>query len=350
MAVKVRDTLEKLGYDVSYDPDSGGVVVSNGGKSVNLGSDGFTLKNDGRYYAQSANDVYSALAKNGLGAGKGFKGVRNYLGGTDYVGYNDKTGQMTLNGKAYNLDGENLVKIGDKIYGKTSYLNSIRSPKYENNYESTEQNALDRLSTRKYEGYDPERDTNYQNAFDDFMKSAKADMGSRGLISDSLASYYASQGAKRLMPEFENAHYKRYLDENSRLRDVIDAARELSESDVYGFRANTDAEKLNAQNHAEYISQAQEKDAESLQAAINRTKALGYVTEGDSKILGVPAGTPSYEAQNAAQNRQAQRELKEIEEQGKYTDYELWQKKQDRELADSITLAEKQALFRYLYK
>lgn len=350
MAVKVRDTLEKLGYKVSYDPQSGGVVVSNGDKSTNLGSDGFTLKNDGRYYAETENDVYSALAKNGLGAGKGFKGARNYLGDTDYVGYNDKTGQMTLNGKAYNLDGENLVKIGDKIYGKTSYLDAIRSPKYENSYESTEKNALKRLEGRRYEGYDPERDENYQAAFADFMKSAKADMGSRGLISDSLASYYASQGAKRLMPEFENAHYKRYLDENSRLKDVIDSARELSEADVYGFRANTDADRLNAENYAESQAKLREESADSFQAALDRVKALGYVTEGDSKILGVPAGTPSYEAVNASQNRQTQKELKEIEEQGKLIDYEIWQKKQDRELADSITLAEKQALFKYLYK
>ena len=350
MAVKVRDTLEKIGYDVSYDPKSGGVLVSVGGKTTNIGSDGFTLADDGRYYADSEEDVYSALSKNGLGAGNGWTGARNYLGTSEYVGYNPQTGQMNVNGKAFNVDGTNLVKIGDTVYGRKGYLDSIRSDKYENPNRQTEERALKQLLSRSYQGYDPSEDENYQMAQKDYMTSAKADMGKRGLISDSLASYYAAQGAKKLMPEFAKADYQRYLDENERLKDVISSSKSLTERDISAYRANSAQDSENAEN----ADREREALSDEIKNALDRVKAFGYVTAQDAAVLGVPEGTPSYQVTELEKKHENSKELRSLDnyydaiKAGR--DYGIWKEKNNAELEGKITLAEKTALFKYLYK
>ena len=128
MAVQVRKILENLGHRVGYDPESGGVLVRGGdGKDINIGSEGFTLRDDGRYYADSEKSVYDALQKNGVAAGDGWSAVRNSLGKTENIGYNSKTGQLTVNGRDYNVDGQSLVKIGDTVYGRDSFLKGLKS-------------------------------------------------------------------------------------------------------------------------------------------------------------------------------------------------------------------------------
>lgn len=241
MAIGVRDYLENLGHTVGYDKKTGDVLVKNEkGKMTSIGSDGFTLKDDGRYYAENESDILNALSKNNISAKIGFSPVRSALSPANTVGYNEKTGQVYINGRDYNVDGKNLIKIGDKVYGENNFLSSLEKKEYENKYSDMQENTLNKLLNSKYEGYNPAEDENFIAAFDAFMQGAKEDMGERGIISDSLITHYASQGAESLMPKYAALDYERFLNEQDNLKDSLDIMDRLNENDRQAYKTNAD--------------------------------------------------------------------------------------------------------------
>lgn len=244
MPVSVRDTLEKLGLEVSYDEKTGGVLVKNKkGENVNIGSEGFELSQDGRYYADNAENIYSALLKNNLSPGPGWKAARNYLSPTEYVGYDEGTKQIHINGKSYNIDNENLVNIGGTVYGRKDFLDSLKTPpKKESGYKDLEEKVLRALFGSSYGGWDARRDAAYQNALGDYIKNAKSDMGERGLVSDSLAAHYAAQGARELSGAFAAADYEKYAGEKKAMLEFLGEIGELKKAETQDFEAKQRAE------------------------------------------------------------------------------------------------------------
>ena len=304
MAVSVRETLERLGHTVGYDSETGGVTVKDkNGKTVNLGSEGFTLGNDNRYYTGSANDIYSLLAKNGLATGKGWSAVRNTLSPTESVGYDKKTGQLAVNGKTYNVDGENLVNIGGIIYGKSDYVNSLKKEEYENSYEKLEREVLSKLMNNKYKGYDPAKDEDYQRAYSDYVKNAKADMGSRGITSDSLISHYASEGAAKLLPQYAKADYEKYKDENEKLRTTLYAMKNLDENERNAFKTREESDYKAAELETKREKNVLSEIKNDLNMAVKRSELSGFVSARDASLLGVPEGTLTESAKEKIDNR-----------------------------------------------
>lgn len=291
MSISVRDTLENLGYNVSYDNKSGGVLIKGtNGKDTNIGNEGFKLSDDGRYYTDDINNVYGALAKNNLSTGQGWQGARNYLSASDYIGFNDKTKQLSVNGKDYNIDNKNLVNIGGIVYGKKDYLDSLKSQKTENSYDDLENKVFKSILNSSYKGWNAKNDTSYKNALSDYLKTAKSDMGSRGLISDSLVSHYASQGAAALAPKFAQNDYEKYnKDENTKIN-LLDKIDKLRNTEISG----KEAEEKSQNNKNEFSLSKEKSDTTNnyskVKMAIERAKALGYVSEQDALILGVDKG------------------------------------------------------------
>ena len=317
MAVSVRETLERLGHTVGYDSKTGGVTVKDkNGKTVNLGSAGFTLGDDNRYYADSAKDIYSLLSKNGLAAGKGWSAVRNTLSPTESVGYNSKTGQLAVNGKTYNVDGENLVNIGGVIYGRSNYVDSLKKERYENEYGDLERKVLKKLLNNEYEGYDPAKDEDYQRAYSDYLKNAKADMGARGITSDSLISHYASEGAAKLMPEFKKADYEKYKDENEKLRTTLYAMKNLDENARNAFKTREESDYKAAELEAKREKNMLDEITDDINMAVKRSKVTGIVNAHDAEVLGVTPGTLTESAKEKIENRA--HELEKMRLQNEY--------------------------------
>ena len=358
MAVPVRQTLERLGHTVGYDSKTGGVTVQDKyGNTVNIGSEGFTLGDDNRYYADSAKDIYSALAKNGLSTGSGWSAVRNTLSPTESVGYDSKTGQLAVNGKTYNVDGENLVNIGGVIYGKNNYVNSLKKEKYENNYEKLEREILEKLANNEYKGYDPASDEDYQRAFDDYLTKAKADMGARGITSDSLIAHYASEGAAKLMPQFAKADYEKYLDENDRLKSTLSAIKNLETSDRKAFETRQESDYKTAEFEANREKNMLDEIVNELNMAVKRAKLSGVVSESDAKVLGVEAGTLTAEEREKIENRlyeteklRLQKEL-EVKAYGEKSQKDLEREKEIARLQNdlNISLAQATSYYKAIY-
>jgi len=344
MGVGVREYLEKLGHKVGYDKNTGDVLVdSENGKMKSISSDRFTLKDDGRYYAESESDILDALKKNNISYVNGYSAVRNSLGKNNTVGYNNLTGQVNINGRDYNVDGVNFIRVGDEIFGKNDFMKNVEADKYENKFENYEKKIIDELLKDEYEGYDPSDDRNYQMAYKSFMNSAKADMGSRGLVSDSLASYYAAQGAEKLMPEYAKLHYEKYKDERKDKKDAVQTLLKMDENRMKAYQQNADdyhkalefSEKQRKNNtesedvnkklewekekNASQIKQEQEKtnmqfetereknkiqkNQNEIKAALERAELLGYVTKEDAEILNVPEGSKIFDAVEKEKDR-----------------------------------------------
>lgn len=309
MSVGVRDYLEKLGHKVGYDKKSGDVLVGNGYNMKSIGNEGFTLGNDGRYYAESENDILKALKKNNIDYTVGFSPVRNSLGKENTVGYNYNTGQISINGRDYNIDGKNLLRVGDEIYGSDSFLKDVQEEKFENKYDAQEKRIIDLLLKEEYEGYNPEDDESYMMAYDSFMKSAKADMGKRGMTSDSLAAYYASQGAEKLMPEYAKLHYEKYRDRREDLKDAVSTLIDMDESRRAEYKQNRD-DRMNAleyQNKRDNTNFERENNIKD--NALKKSELLGFVTKEDGELLNIPEGTKTYEAKENDENRDFEKQM-----------------------------------------
>ena len=301
MAVQVRKILENLGHRVGYDPESGGVLVRGGdGKDINIGSEGFTLRDDGRYYADSEKSVYDALQKNGVAAGDGWSAVRNSLGKSENIGYNGKTGQLTVNGRDYNVDGQSLVKIGDTVYGRDSFLKGLKSERCENDLEGLESCVLQKLLNREYGGYNPEGDENLKLAMQSYVKNAKADMGARGITSDSLISHYASEGAAKLIPKFAEEDYRRFTDENEKLESVLSALDKISDGRRSDFETNRKAENELAKLHAEREQRLLDERKNDFDEAAERSRITGNISEKDAYLLGESGETLEAREKRAA--------------------------------------------------
>ncbi len=240
--IGVRDYLEGLGHKVGYDRETGDVLVDNEkGKMKSIGSAGFTLKDDGKYYAENEEDILSALKKSGVSYKNGFLPLRNSLPKGNTVGYNDKTGQVYINGRDYNVDGNSLIKIGSEVFGSRDFINSVGEKEYENDFKAMEESIMRKLANEEYTGYNPARDKEYRAAHDAFMQSAKEDMGKRGLTSDSLIAHYAAQGAEKLLPIYAERDYEKFKDKKQNLKDSLSLLSELDKNAQSAFKANKSA-------------------------------------------------------------------------------------------------------------
>ena len=310
MAIGVRDYLENLGHTVGYDQKSGDVLVKNEkGKMTSIGNESFKLGSDNRYYAESESDILSALSKSGISPKIGFSPVRNTLSPENSISYNEKTGQLYVNGRDYNVDGKNLINIGGTVYGEDNFIKSLEKGEYENKYASLQDETLKKLLGSKYEGYNPKNDKNYQMAYKSFMQDAKADMGERGLISDSLSTYYAAQGAEKLMPEFAALDYERYLNEQENLKDALDILGTLDENSRQAY-------KDNAAIRLEESRLMHERDGDIAERIENENKALreeeNIKTEHQNKTELLEKEYQLKE-QNDARNFEYEKELKRLQ-------------------------------------
>lgn len=322
MGISVRDTLENLGFDVGYDSNTGGVLVKDkNGKDINIGNENFSLSDDGRYYTDDVKNVYNALGKNNLSIGKGWQAARNYLSPTEQVGFKDSTKQISINGKDYNVDNKSLANIGGVVYGRKDFLDSLKAQETDSSYDELEKKVIKSLFNSSYDGWDAKNDASYKSAMKDYTKSAAADMGARGIVSDSLMSHYASQGTGKLAPAFANADYERYKNERQTDLSLLEKLNSIKKTDTEAFLA-----KQNAENAKSEIALSKEKaDVENyytrVKTAIERVNTLGLVSKEDAHILGVDEGELTDKAKAMLQEKEL--EIEKYKEKAEI-DFNYW--------------------------
>lgn len=181
--------------------------------------------------------------------------------------------------------------------------------------------------------YDVENDPSYQAASRIVNKNAEMatqqaleEMNSRGILNSTITSDRASQiqqDAKghldSLIPELQANAFTRYQASVSGLYNLLNTLINMDANNrQMGFNEyNAGIQNLSnlAQLTQNQINSNREYDLETqklnlnrmqteIEAALNRSSQFGRVTTAtDAAILGVPVGTPTYEAEEAARER-----------------------------------------------
>lgn len=254
---------------------------------------------------------------------------------------------------------------GDQLQSILDRLNS-KGP-YESSYQALIDETLSKIMNRSAFSYDADSDMAYQG----FIQRAER-MGDKALA-DNLGQFASMTGGRlnswagtiatqskneflgqalEALPMFEDRAYQRYRDEGNDLYNLLGTLNDLDttgynrwrdtitdQQQMFGMVMQLDDREFRnfeymtnqkwQQYNAEYQSfnDSLVQKGKEIDQAYERTKILGYVSNEDSVILGVPAGTPSFQVQEReAQMKQwieqekirLENDFKKMEKQHRY--------------------------------
>lgn len=306
--VAVRDFLNQIGLDnskIGWDNKTNSVLYD--GKSI--------LKpanvQSGRSFA-SVDDIMKGLT--GAGVNTDLVGVRDYLGGQGIynVGWNQGSGGVTANGQEFLKPAfvQNGRSYADRSAVDQALQNAgINAPVQQQN------DLLRQLVERTSQpfAYNPETDPAYQAAVKQAQSGAKLasrgameDLNARGILNSSITADNVAQIQQdamgrvnaEILPQLMSQAYAREQQQTGNLFNLFGA---YSDIDQRNYQRWADGEARKIQQDQIRIANEQR----SLENAWNRTVSLGYVDNEASKVLGIPAGTPTFQAKNAADERKA---------------------------------------------
>ena len=181
---------------------------------------------------------------------------------------------------------------------------------YESDYQDEIDAALSKFTSRESFSYDPKTDESYQSflktvnknaetTFNDTIAGASVGTGGRPnswstTIASKAMGDILSSGASEMV-NFKQQAYNMYQQEGQLELEQLQA---LMGVDEVAYRRFVDSYNAEASRYNSILTQRQQ----TLSEAMNRTEMTGYVSNSDSLIIGVPAGTLSQEAQQRAWN------------------------------------------------
>lgn len=118
--------------------------------------------------------------------------------------------------------------------------------------------------------YNPETDVAYQEALKQQQRQITEEMAQRGILGSTIEQERLAQAGMSTAAQYEQAAYERYQNEQN-----LAFQREQ-------FQYEKDRQKLQDELNAKQ---------QEIENAWNRVSALGYVSNKDASILGIPAGT-----------------------------------------------------------
>lgn len=217
-------------------------------------------------------------------------------------------------------------------------LNKINNTQdYNSPYAAQLQNYLNQLQNRNFV-YNPATDVNFQNASKELSRNVMEGMNERGILNSTVTENQVQQGVKQLEGEFydkaqakfqqdtdnmykmasflqtlDSDAYNKYKDSTQKLYDMATFIGNLDQTNFEKYKETVDQYYKNK----EFEYQKEQDSIVNKRNAINdawaRVQELGYVDNQSSITLGVPVGTPSYEA--AKEKRQREYELADYEKQ-----------------------------------
>ncbi len=272
----------------------------------------------------------------------GFVPLRNTLQAEGvHVGYDATKDAPIINGKTLNKNDSRLMKVGDDYYMDAAYAKSFIPKAYKNPYKEDMDTVLSELYGMQF-SYNPNTDTGLQMAQKQAMLAAKQSANARGLLGGSTAETMRQRAAQELVPQYERLAYDRFLEERNAKLETLSVLEALSDN---AFREYTGKEELAQKTqglHMEAQSAADNQAALLKTEALEKEKmakdsenraftnqlqkvvAMGVVDEEAAEVLGVPAGTLTFDQLSLLKKLQAEEEALRLEEQAAA---EEWEKK-----------------------
>ncbi len=267
MAVKLRDWAAQQGVNVGYDEPTGRVTLAGpSGKSVNF--------------------LQGSPEAAGLGLA--------YSDGTHYL---DPTGTR--------LSGE--LGLGAATSVPKPSAMPVTEPTSRQTYQTGVNDILTQLRSKASPSQDITSSPYYQSSLkaaqqgaDTASRAALETMNQRGILNSTIAgdrvAQIQQQNMTQTIPALIEKAYKMQEGEFGNLLNMLNAYSGLEQQE---YTRNRQAEQDRIAAEDRKITQEQKKIAD----AWTRVKNIGYVDNLASIALGIPVGTPSYEAQKAVQDR-----------------------------------------------
>lgn len=301
--VGVRDYLGRLigAGNVGYDEKTKGVTATVGGKTYNLGNEGMTLGEDGRYYAQSEDYLKNLLINR-----TGYEGVRNTVqaqGGS--VGWANN--QVIINGQAYNTDG--MINANGTLYADPNFLNSLNKQNtFTNPYQKKQENLFNKLYNSKF-NWNPNTSEALKTAQQQAMRSVSREMEQRGILDSTITTDRMQQVAQSLVPQYEQMAYSRYQDENQKLVSLANMLSSMSTQQLAEWQANNTQRYNNTMLTLQREQNEQEKLRNEIDKAYKKVELLGHADNESAVTLGVDPNTPAASVRQAMLDKQNQLEI-----------------------------------------
>ncbi|MFT9498241.1 hypothetical protein [Anaerosolibacter sp.] len=254
-------------------------------------------------------------------------GIREYLNqlGLDnsQIGFNPNNQMVTYQGK-------NLLQAGQNV-GGTTYADpsQIKAAVYrggfmpQQSYQSQTNDVLSQLmkQVNKPFEYNPRKDPRYQAVQDAAERNAQTAsrnameaMNERGILNSTITGdrigqieQEAKQRVTDLIPQLMESAYNQRQNETNNLLQLLGVYQGL-ENQSYNRNQVLDQTAYERglqeqQAEAQAVAQQAQLQQQQLEQALSRVDSLGYVDNAASQILGVPVGTPSFRAREAAADR-----------------------------------------------
>lgn len=379
----LTDLAAKNALGVNYDKATNMVTVLGNGNTYKF-APGKAPENLGltfdpttqRHYVADSNKFLTAMGEipqatvdvkpvtNGTG---NITPVTNNTGGT-----NAQVSGQSGTGENFSKSDPDLLKIIN-LYGESKYENQIndnvnkllnKSP-----YQSTySQNMMDNFNTYQNSqfNYDPSTDKALKLAQNEVNQKVLEEMNTRGIVNSSIASDSAAWAMAKLIPEYEEKAYKRYIDnlnknlqsaqflksvnkdnydifsdEVKRISDDTKLMQSLSQDDLKKIQNILQTFFDKKQNDREDKKLESQNKVKQYEQALDRLKLKGYVaTNEDALLLGVPINTPSEEAQKRAYDLIGEEKKSQIRIAEQLAKDENKQKLDNKELEEKSTIAQ----------
>lgn len=218
-----------------------------------------------------------------------------------YAGYQSQYGNTYGNGV------QKTSSIGTPIVTPIADLSTVEG-QYQGQYAGAINQLVSQIITQT-EGlnpdnwnYDPSKDNSLRVASEYAANSAMEQMSARGILNSSMTSERVAKVVSDLIPQYEKLAYEK---KTQYLSYLTNTAQMLMSLDNQQFQYWKDAkERKFEQEKFEY-----EKEQDKIANAMKKVDLLGVVDNETATILGIPAGTPSWEAKKLASQQQHERQL-----------------------------------------
>jgi len=192
-------------------------------------------------------------------------------------------------------------------------------PDYTSRYESQIDKILANLGNVQPFSYDPDDDEAFQAYLDTYEAKGQTafnnQLGALSAASGGRASSWATSAASQAqnayiqqgmsaMPSFMSQAYAQYRDSIGDVYKQADLLLTLDDRDFNRYKMDIENKFTTYNAEMDQWGKALEIKSQNFSDALERTKLNGFVSNEDALVLDVAPGTPSFEAQQEAREKQ----------------------------------------------
>ncbi len=216
--------------------------------------------------------------------------------------------QPNIQNNNIGISGIKKTSIGTTIVTPiNNNINSIEG-QYQSAFSETMNGIISKMLEASVDGftYDPNNDESLQLATEYAQNSTLQGLAGNGVLNSSATAERIARIVSELIPQYEEKAYSRWIDG---LNNLANTAQVVMNYDSQQFEYWKDAKDREFEER-QFEFEKRQKEIEN---AWTRVDELGYVDNEASAVLGVAAGTPSWKAKEAKEQRQF--ELDKMREQ-----------------------------------